>query len=124
VCQTGFTCSYTKVVNAVVTLKMSAAAFSQNQIVQQEFKNAVARAAKTTADKVTIVRIVDRSGGGGARRRMLSAGGEAHVLLVIHGGSGLGLGRELDRLLEQAGIQAGRERAWIEPHAVEVQKKK
>lgn len=123
VCQTGFTCSYTKVVNAVVTLKMSAAAFSANSIVQDEFKRAVAKAAKTTPDKVTIVRIVDRSGGGGARRRMLAAGTEAHVLLVIHGGSGLGLGKELDRLLEKAGIQAGRERAWIEPHAVEVQKK-
>lgn len=123
VCQTGFTCSYTKVVNAVVTLKMSAAAFSQNEIVQSEFKKAVAKAAKTTPDKVTIVRIVDRSSGGGARRRMLAAGTEAHVLLVIHDGSALGLGRELDRLLSQAGIEAGRERAWIEPHAVEVQKK-
>lgn len=121
VCQAGFTCSYTKVVNAVVTLKMSASAFTQNQIVQQEFKNAVAKAAKTTPDKVTIVRIVER--GGSNRRRLLSAGGEAHVLLVIHDGSGLGLGSELDRLLGKAGIQAGRERAWIEPHSVVVTRK-
>ena len=117
-CKKGYTCSYTKVVNAVVTLLMSAQDFQENQVIQDAFKRAVAAAAKTTPDKVTIYRVIQRTSG----RRLLALRAESHVILVIHDGDGKGLERDLDFKLERTGIRLGAERAWIEPHRVEVKR--
>jgi hypothetical protein len=118
VCKKGYTCSYTKVVNAVVTLLMSAQDFQENQVIQDAFKRAVAAAAKTTPDKVTIYKVIQRTSG----RRLLALRAESHVILVIHDGDGKGLERDLDFKLERTGIRLGAERAWIEPHRVEVKR--
>jgi len=123
-CQAGFTCNYRKVVNAVVTLQMSAADFLGNAAVRDAFKNAVAAAAKTTADKVTIVKVVSSGGGGGgARRRMLSVGGgemASHVAVEIEGGEGKKLEEDLGAHLRMAGLSSGGAPVWIEPHEVRV----
>lgn len=118
VCKQGFTCNYKKVVNAVVTLYMSASEFNENPGVQQAFLQAVALAARTSVQNVRITRIQAVSGGG---RRLLQARTRGlHVGLEIEGGdgSGSGLGAELDELLNAAGFRVGRERMWIAPHEV------
>jgi hypothetical protein len=102
-------------VNAVVTLQMTAAEFELTHV-KEKFKEAVALAAKTTVDKVTIVKVVQKSGG--SRRRMLSVGGESHVLMEIKDGEGVGLDLDLDGYLEKAGLSSGGYRSWIEPHEV------
>ena len=120
VCQQGFTCSYTRLVNAVVTLQMSASDFDMNAQVKQAFIAAVAAAARTSPSKVSIVKIVPRAGSV-RRRRLLSKNKEAvHVVLEIEGGIGEGLGLELEKHLRNAGLQSGGYPAWIEPHHVSV----
>jgi len=123
-CVQGYSCRYTKVVNAVVTLQMSAADFQANLAVQDAFRQAVALAAKTTKGKVQIVRVVASAGSGGGGRRLLgTAGEEAHVMLEILDGEGSGLGAELDARLRRAGLRAsGEGHRWIEPHAVVAKK--
>lgn len=130
VCMQGYSCSYKKVVNAVVTLLMTVADWNSNLAVREAFKEAVAKSAKTTKDKVTIVDVVAGkvASGGGARRRMLSAGGgagsgvsgaETHVMLEIYDGIGETFGRELGGHLDGAGLKGmSGELAWIEPHSV------
>jgi hypothetical protein len=119
-CKTGFTCSYSKVVNAVVTLFMSREEFENNDDVKLAFRQAVAAAAKTTVDRVRITKIQSVGGGG---RRLLGADTRAaslHVVMEIEGAEELG--GELDALLGEAGLRIDRERAWIAPHSVEVRR--
>jgi len=115
-------CNYNKVVSAVVRLIMSEAEFTP--AVRLAFLQAVAAAARTSVDKITIVKIVPA--GSGARRRMLevSPGRTMHVLLEISGGVGRTLESELRGKLSARGLQAveGRHVAWIEPHEVIVRK--
>ena len=82
VCAPGFTCNYNRVVTAVITLAMTEAQFTG--AVRAAFLEAVALAARTTPDKVTIKRIV--AAGGGASRRLLEA--RVYVLMEIEGGEG------------------------------------
>lgn len=121
VCGQGYTCTYTKVVNAVVTLQMTEDEWNNNADVQRIFIEAVALAAGTTVDQVKITLVKAASGGGG--RRLLQLGGRngaVHVVLEIRGGSGEGLGDSLDARMGAVGLRLERERVWIAPHAVEV----
>jgi hypothetical protein len=79
-CLPGFVCSYTKVINAVVNLKMTLAQFG-NTGVQEAFKQAVADASKTSVGNVQIIQFseVQPKVGGGARRRMLGWGEDVIV---------------------------------------------
>lgn len=114
-CVAGYACSYTKVINAVLTLMMSTSDFNRPGV-QDTFKEAVAFAAKTTADKVIITKVVQTGSG----RRLLSP--ETHVLLEVLGGSGAVMDRTIGRHLAMAGIAFGG-LLWIEPHGVRVLRK-
>lgn len=121
-CKTGFTCSYTKVVNAVVTLFMEREEFERNLDVQRKFREAVALAAGTTWEKVRITGT--RTGGSAGGGRRLLSRGQLHVAVEIEGGdgSGAGLGSELDERLGEVGLLIDAERVWIAPHAVTVRR--
>jgi len=143
-CTAGYTCQYQKFVNAVVRLVMTESDFSGD--VRQAFLLAVASAAKTSADKVKIVKVVPVASGSN-RRRMLEVvtvaehpsgkmksiqnsnttaeGRAVHFLLEIYGGSGAQLERDLWAAMSAFGLQTGEGRglAWIEPHEVVAKKK-
>jgi len=121
----GYSCNYQKVVNAVVTLIMTVNDWNSNLAVLDAFKDAVAKSAKTTKDKVNIISVVagQVSSGGGSRRLFGfgdGAAGETHVMMEIVDGVGAGLDRELGGHLRTAGVSAKGDVAWIEPHAVTV----
>lgn len=135
-CTAGYTCNYNKFVNAVVRLVMTESDFSGD--VRQAFLLAVASAARTSADKVKIVKVVPVSSGSNRRRLLQVSGGNAtlarngtssaslmHFLLEIYGGSGSSLERDLWGALSAVGLESGEGRglAWIEPHEVVVRKK-
>ena len=116
-CETGYTCNYQKVLNALVTLLMTRQQWDDNSDVRTAFLNAVAAAAKTTADKVRIVSVTQVGAAGGSRRLFGVAG--SHVLMEILDGEGLGIDTELDGLLGASGLEIEAERAWIAPHRVD-----
>ena len=127
-CKPGFVCQYTKVLNAVITLKMSAFQFG-NALVQAEFLKAVAYASNAKEGSVKIIQYVDSNTGivtiGGASRRLLGVegarGGHLHVFLEVSGGGSDDI-VNLDRHLAAAGLAPSVNHAWYAPHAVSVQR--
>jgi len=83
-CQDGFVCSYTKVVNAVINLKMTLAQFGMKEV-QTAFKSAVAAASKTDPANVQILGYKTVTTVGGGARRLLglemTVGGEDRDLI-------------------------------------------
>jgi hypothetical protein len=84
-CQDGFVCSYTKVVNAVINLKMTLAQFGMKEV-QTAFKSAVAAASKTDPANVQIIDYKEVVSKVGVRRRRLlglemTVGGEDRDLI-------------------------------------------
>jgi hypothetical protein len=69
-CQDGFVCSYTKVVNAVINLKMTLAQFGMKEV-QTAFKSAVAAASNTDPANVQIIDYKEVVSKVGVRRRRL-----------------------------------------------------
>ena len=93
---------------------------------QDAFKQAVADAAKTTPDRVSIVKIVEKTTGVRRRRLLSSAESEEfesefkdgiHLLMEIRNGVGFGLDDDLMRKLFERGLALG-DVLWIEPHEV------
>jgi hypothetical protein len=115
-CVAGYTCNYKKVINAVVTLIMGLEEFQSNTDVQTALRQAVANAAGTQLNKVSITNFATRPSGG---RRLLETD-VSHVMLRILDGQVNGLEEDLDRHLASAGLRATPDRAWIEPHYVSV----
>jgi len=117
---TGYLCNYNRIVNAVIRLMMSKLEF-ESQDVQAAFKAAVAKAAKTTADRVVIKNVVQVDPSGG--RRLLSTKG-VHVLLEIQGGEGRSLESGVRGALSEMGLRAaeGKHVVWMEPHEVLVRR--
>jgi len=115
VCAPGFTCNYNRVVTAVITLAMTEAQFTG--AVRAAFLEAVALAARTTPDKVTIKRIVAAGGGGGASRRLLAA--RVYVLMEIEGGEGRSLRSLWRRALTWKGLDGvAHGLRYVEQHQV------
>jgi len=101
------------VVTAVITLAMTEAQFTG--AVRAAFLEAVALAARTTPDKVTIKRIV--AAGGGASRRLLAA--RVYVLMEIEGGEGRSLRSLWRRALTWKGLDGvAHGLRYAEPHEV------
>jgi len=146
VCREGYVCSYTKLINAVIHLKMTLSQFNEPGV-QSAFKNAVAQASRTSASNVNIIKFFELplpAGGGGGARRLLGlgdddalespavekrgvgaealgrvvVGGGIHVFLEAQGGGSDLEG--LDTLLVGAGLEPSLDHAWYSPHAVEV----
>jgi len=148
VCREGYVCSYTKLINAVIHLKMTLSQFNEPGV-QSAFKNAVAQASRTSASNVNIIKFFELplpAGGGGGARRLLGlglgdddalespavekrgvgaealgrvvVGGGIHVFLEAQGGGSDLEG--LDTLLVGAGLDPSLDHAWYSPHAVEV----
>ena len=118
-CVTGYLCNYNRIVNAVIRLMMSKLEF-ESEDVQTAFKAAVAKAAKTTADRVVIKNVLQVESGG---RRLLSTRG-VHVLLEIQGGEGRSLESGVRGALSEMGLRAaeGKHVVWMEPHEVLVRR--
>jgi len=116
---TGYLCNYNRIVNAVIRLMMTKFEF-ESEDVQAAFKAAVAKAAKTTADRVVIKNVVQVESGG---RRLLSTRG-VHVLLEIQGGEGRSLEGGVRGALSEIGLRAaeGKHVVWMEPHEVLVRR--
>jgi hypothetical protein len=127
-------CSYTKVINAVVRLKMTLEQFRQ-EAVQNAFRGAVAVASKADISNVKIMQFgaADTATAGGGRRLLgvsvekrgvgaeaSGGGGEPgiHVFLEVRGG-----GSDLEGLdghLMVAGLEPSMDHAWYSPHSVSV----
>lgn len=119
VCRAGYTCSYSKVINAVITLLMNRDSF--NTAVQQKLKEAVAAASSAKASNVNIISVTERSGvQGGARRRMLSReDDQTHVFLEVRGSDSDAI-VDLNRRLVEYGLGESVDHAWFSPHNVDV----
>ena len=133
-CNQGYVCSYTKVINAVVRLKMTLEQFRQ-EAVQNAFRGAVAVASKADISNVKIMQFgaADTATAGGGRRLLgvsvekrgvgaeaSGGGGEPgiHVFLEVRGG-----GSDLEGLdghLMVAGLEPSMDHAWYSPHSVSV----
>ena len=100
VCKEGYVCTYTKVINAVINLKMTLAQFGIKSV-QDAFKSAVAAASKTDAKNVQIIDYKAAAPSGGGARRLLGLG-------IRQGGeeSLLGLGISQNGDVVQDGVPA------------------
>ena len=132
VCAKGYSCSYTKVVQAVVTLVMTPDEFNLNPAVRAAFIAAVASSAKTAAANVNIVSIRDTlTGQTQTGRRLLQLEASLatahdatkaaepdtllHVFLQVSHASEI---RDLDLHLFSAGLDPAFDSAFMAPHAV------
>ena len=132
VCAKGYSCSYTKVVQAVVTLVMTPDEFNLNPAVRAAFIAAVASSAKTAAANVNIVSIRDTlTGQTQTGRRLLQLEASLatahdatkaaepdtllHVFLQVSHATEI---RDLDLHLFSAGLDPAFDSAFMAPHAV------
>jgi alpha-tubulin suppressor-like RCC1 family protein len=130
-CEPGYVCQYTKVINAVVTLMMSSDQFGI-QAVQDKFLEAVAYASSAPVKTIKIVSFASVAAPPTGGRRLLQVedgarqvrggDGELHVFLEIAGGEADGI-VNLDGHLAAVGLAPSVDHAWYAPHAVDVSKK-
>jgi alpha-tubulin suppressor-like RCC1 family protein len=130
-CEPGYVCQYTKVINAVVTLMMSSDQFGI-KAVQDKFLEAVAYASSAPVKTIKIVSFASVAAPPTGGRRLLQVedgarqvrggDGELHVFLEIAGGEADGI-VNLDGHLAAVGLAPSVDHAWYAPHAVDVSKK-
>jgi hypothetical protein len=133
-CAKGYQCSYTKVVQAVITLLMGLDDFNLNPAVRAAFINAVASSAKTAPSNVAIISVRDTlTGQTQAGRRLLqaqkrmeqaAAGAAAgvdtedpkiHVSLQVDHATEL---RDLNLHLFASGLEPSYDHVFYAPHKV------
>jgi hypothetical protein len=138
-CRLGYTCTYTKLIQAVVTLYMSHEQFNSNtssSSVKDLFIQAVAAAAGVDPTDINIVSVSHQPGASISRRLLAvppqetpktkpaaaADGAEqalTHIQLQIHNSVAL---RNLDSHLQNVGLGSSAAHNWFTPHSVQVRR--
>jgi hypothetical protein len=119
-CRLGYTCTYQKLVQAVVTLYMSPAQFNDPNTTRA-FLEAIAAAAGVTTGDINIVSVADSpdTQQTGSRRLLQSPALTTHVQVQVYNAIAL---NNLDQHLENAGLGTSAAHNWFSPHSVQVRR--
>jgi hypothetical protein len=116
-CMASYRCTYTKRIQATITLSTTAAAFTADtNAIKTNFLAAVAAAAGVPVAQVQVLQV---TAGVGGSRRLLQAGPQITVTTLIQGSSGLlDLHKEMRRALRGNYMQGydWKEAHWVHSH--------